>query len=279
VNLFDSPWLPFHVLAWQSSPRVRAMGYAEQGFYLALLLRQWDKGSVPASIDACAAALGQDVETIRPLWPRVAACFEPRPGDVMINKTLDQHRKNRDRYLRERRRCGKLGGIKKASNEVAGYHKPSTSQAPATLDPSQDLLDLSRSIDLEKKKDQSAARSTFAQGQNEKRKRPRVTDEPSPSGNLAALVKLAHEVLAEADPYVEPVELKERLKDQAAAARIDYGNDPDVRTDAIEHALEIARLQKQYSNENKKHSSERDTRGPDHRSDFTAIRDVSKGRS
>lgn len=266
MNLRDSRWFPFDVLAWQASPRVQAMEYAEQGFYLALLLLQWDKGSVPASIEGCAAALGRDAEMIRALWPRVAACFVKRGGS-MINTRLHEERKIRERFLREQRKRGRLGGISKAKKRDPGYQTLSGGSHDAKPPLSQGMvwsgIEGSDQIRSDQKKDQPASRATFTQAENEARKRARVADRPSPSGNLPALVKLAHEILAAADPYTEPSELAERLKQRAADLRIDYGDHPDVRADAIGHALEIAKLQRTHT--------ERDTRTPDHRSDFTPI--------
>lgn len=42
------PFLPFYVNDWETDEKVRSMGPATRGYYLALLIMQWREGSIPS---------------------------------------------------------------------------------------------------------------------------------------------------------------------------------------------------------------------------------------
>jgi uncharacterized protein YdaU (DUF1376 family) len=120
----------------------RALSTEEVGAYIRLLCHQWDKGSIPTSVDRLSMIAGLTVQRMRRVWQQVAEFFIP--GDTqgtLINPRLERERTKQAEYRRRQSDHGKRGGRPKGSDNPTPKAtpnptpKPDESQTKALLSP------------------------------------------------------------------------------------------------------------------------------------------------
>lgn len=133
------PWFPFWIDRWETDLRVRQMGPAARGIFLSLLLLQWREGSIPSDplvllrlthmpTDPMRSALevgavknpehwGLDLEAC---LEQALACFVPDGKGGLHNETLAEIWTEQDGKRDVSIENGRLGGLRKASNRLAG---------------------------------------------------------------------------------------------------------------------------------------------------------------
>jgi len=81
------------------------------GFYMRLLATEWINGALPndekelAKIGSC-----HDLQNFRELWEMINFKFQENGNGKLINKRLEQVRKEQEEYRRKKSKAGKQGG-------------------------------------------------------------------------------------------------------------------------------------------------------------------------
>src|SRR6185295_6362889 len=105
-----SPCFLFYVKDWRSSRKVNGMNYAAQGMYFAMLLEQWESGSVPSSPAEVASLLGGTKTEWTRAWPKLSACFVARKRDGrLVNAKLERVRRDRLKFSKRQAESGLRG--------------------------------------------------------------------------------------------------------------------------------------------------------------------------
>ena len=91
----------------------------ERGAYWMLLCAQWESGSIPDDLTRLANIAGIDTATMTTLWQVVGKKFtKNRAG--LINKRMDQHRRNSFDFKRKQSEGGKKGMANRYGKSMAG---------------------------------------------------------------------------------------------------------------------------------------------------------------
>jgi hypothetical protein len=107
--IFTGPWYPWYVDDVLTSERIQWMTLAEEAAYRRALDNAWKKGSVPADPELCAKTIGKGCSP--EMAKSVLTMFETDPKDPsrMINKKLEQVRKEQKRIHLQKSKAGKEG--------------------------------------------------------------------------------------------------------------------------------------------------------------------------
>jgi uncharacterized protein YdaU (DUF1376 family) len=112
------PWFPFYWQDFLGSDKVQAMTNEEVGLYLKLLLRQWDKGSIPVEIKHLRAIPNLKSNDDQTLLKLVSLCFTKRNG-CYFNLKLARIKQERLKHLQRLSEAGSKGGkISHASSQA-----------------------------------------------------------------------------------------------------------------------------------------------------------------
>src|SRR5205085_1723317 len=105
--IFTGPWYPWHVNDVLTSERVGYLTLTEEGAYRRALDYAWKEGSIPADPAVLAKNIGKKC-TVK-VAEAVLQMFTPHPKDParMINKRLEQVRKQQWGVHRKHSEAGK----------------------------------------------------------------------------------------------------------------------------------------------------------------------------
>jgi uncharacterized protein YdaU (DUF1376 family) len=116
-----APAFQFYPNDWRGSRRVQAMSFKERGMYFEMLIEQWDKGSVPASMADLARLLGGTEGDWTRAWPKLSACFTTRARDGrLVNAKLETVRRAREKF----RKAQAASGLRGAEARWKEHGKP-----------------------------------------------------------------------------------------------------------------------------------------------------------
>lgn len=82
------PYMKFYVDDWLASPAVDAMDHEQRGWYLHLLLRQWQEGALPSDDEKIRKKLKISPKKFQKKFPQVKNCFKifGSSGEFMANE-------------------------------------------------------------------------------------------------------------------------------------------------------------------------------------------------
>lgn len=111
------PCMTFCLQDFYSDKNVRKMNYDESSLFLRLLMLQWEDGVIPFKPDLVAEALDAPIDTVNKCWPAVKKCFVVCENG-MINQRLNEDRTAAFAKKELKKKCGQIGGKKRAANRV-----------------------------------------------------------------------------------------------------------------------------------------------------------------
>jgi uncharacterized protein YdaU (DUF1376 family) len=130
-------WFPFYWQDFLGSDKVQLMTNEEVGLYVKLLLRQWDKGSIPDTLNGLKAIPNLKSNDDQTLLKLVSLCFAKRNG-CRVNLKLAKIKQERLQYYERLSQAGAKGGQTKAKRSQATSHartqlQPSSSKNSDSL--------------------------------------------------------------------------------------------------------------------------------------------------
>ena len=108
---------------WQASRKVQRMSWSERGLYRELMDECYLHGAIPRDVGALANMLGESIEVISEMWPKVSRCFEPDPEDpsLLVSPFIEAVR-DRQNYTRKSNSVsGKAGARRRWQKDGAGH--------------------------------------------------------------------------------------------------------------------------------------------------------------
>lgn len=119
------PWFPFYPADFLGAEKVQLMTNEQVGMYVKLLCYQWMEGSIPekSSSDIAVLRLGWGDETeMRDFNSILETCFVKHPTEKgrLINKRLDEIRREQEEISLRKQEAGRAGGRAKARLAVLG---------------------------------------------------------------------------------------------------------------------------------------------------------------
>jgi len=126
------PWFPFYPADFLGAEKVQLMTNEQVGMYVKLLCYQWMEGSIPVKSSSAIAVLrlgwGDETE-MRDFNSVLETCFVKHPTEKgrLINKRLDEIRREQEDISLKKQEAGRRGGMAKARLAVLGACQDSAS--------------------------------------------------------------------------------------------------------------------------------------------------------
>ena len=151
----EKPWLKFYPTVWRAG-KVQALSYSEKGMYSDIFAYYWQQ-ECSVTLDELSMVFSRDEELLKQtLSKSVLLGIILQSSDRIFIKFLDEQYEVLTSLSKVRAKCGRKGGINKASSNCQANAKQMLSKSLANVKQNPSILDL----DLDIKKDTKVSKES-----------------------------------------------------------------------------------------------------------------------
>jgi len=124
----------------------------EVGIYLRLLLYQWVNGGIPNDLEKMSRIVRCSAKKFIGKWENVSPKFVQNGGGFLVNKRMEEVRKEQEEWRNKQIESGRLGGLRTQEKKRLEPSEPSSDPTPKPSSENQALQSSSSSSSLKNKK-------------------------------------------------------------------------------------------------------------------------------